>query len=911
MECWGVDLIGMVTGYNEDEGERMRTPSYRGKQYILIIVDHYSRYVFVRPLRDKSEATQELIHIIKLQQNYTKKKLARIHSDNGGEFINKALEEFLKENGTEITTTVKETSEHNSITERMNKSLEEIARALMIQSNSPEELWCEAMELAAIIWNNTCQSSIHDQIPAVLHSGKRRLQFDIRKLATFGCNAYVVKPMSKRGKFQSRTLEGIYLGYDLRHNAHRILMIKTMKVVIERSVRFDEDNFDHLDISKGNIEVLMNEALSEASTKDNKEFEVKRIEMQVNILGIPWYVVYWKGYRAPTLESIDSMREQVPEMVKEYEIRHQTLMTLAAKKRPDLVSEINKRKGKKVKFTNATTKDDAVSVAEYKIPLSIEEALYHHPDKLKWKQSIEAELGSILKMKVGTLTLLPEGKKAIGSKWVFAVKRNKDNEIIRWKSRLVVQGFSQTYGVDYFDTYAPTVRYKSVKWLLALAAQHDYEIKQIDYDTAFLNAELKEEVYMKLPPGYRPKGTTKHHVWRLIRALYGLKQAPREWWLKLSKTLNSLGYYASEIDESVYMKKVGEHRIYLTLYVDDTLSIYPKAVEDVWLQDKASIASVYPIKDLSDCEWILNMSVDRDRINRTITLSQGGYVDLIIGNHDIEPCRPVSTPYVPYDLTLMDPNLDGNRPLNTKEHHEYRMIVGELLYAACITRIDLAYITNLLARFNNKPYLFHLEGVRRVLKYLQHHIHDIKLVFKHDPKQDKEYNITIYSDSNWAGESGDRMSTGGWISSFNGTPIAWQSIKQKTVALSSTEAEYYALGDAAREALYLRQWFIHYTGKTPNITILGDNDGSILQADHSTNHNRTKHIDIKHHFIRQCIRDKLFKLEWICTKNQLADILTKPLARIRYEYLINKLMGKVEGPNDKFISDNTSFYRCN
>jgi hypothetical protein len=554
------------------------------------------------------------------------------------------------------------------------------------------------------------------------------------------------------------------------------------------------------------------------------------------------------------------------------------------------VSAINKRKGKRVQFktSNATTKD-TTSATDYKIPLSIEEALYHHPDKVKWKQAVDAELCSILKLNVGELTLLPEGKKAIGSKWVFTVKRNKDNEVIRWKARLVVQGFGQTYGVDYFDTFAPTVRYKSVKWLLALAAQHDYEIKQIDYDTAFLNAELQEEVYMKLPPGYRPPGSSRHHVWRLLRAFYGLKQAPREWWLKLSKTLNSLGYYASEIDESVYMKVVGEHRIYLTLYVDDTLAIYPKVVEDVWLTDKEAIANTYPIKDLSDCEWILNMSLERDREKRTITLSQGGYIDLVVANHDVEQCRPVSTPYVPYDLTLMGPDTEGNRPLNEKEHKEYRSIIGELLFAACITRIDLAYITSLLSRFTHEPYLFHLEGARRVVKYLQHHTDD-KLEFHYNPSQDDRYNITIFSDSNWGSEAGDRMSTGGWISSFNNTPIAWQSVKQKTVALSSTEAEYYALGDAAKEALYLRQWFIHYTGKTPYINILGDNQGSMLQADHSTNHNRTKHIDIKHHFIRQCIRDKLFTLEFISTKDQLADILTKPLARIRYEYLIGKLL---------------------
>jgi hypothetical protein len=232
---------------------------------------------------------------------------------------------------------------------------------------------------------------------------------------------------------------------------------------------------------------------------------------------------------------------------------------------------------------------------------------------------------------------------------------------------------------------------------------------------------------------------------------------------------------------------------------------------------------------------------------------------------------------------------EGNRPLNEQEHTEYRQIVGELIYAACITRIDLSYVTSLLSRFCSQPYVFHMKGAKRVLNYLQHHS-TYKLEFRRDPAQDKEYTIYVYSDSNWGSESGDRRSTGGWISTFNGTPIAWQTIKQKTVSLSSTEAEYYTLTDAAKEALHLRQWFKIYTGKTPYIKLLGDNQGSLYLADHSTDHNRTKHIDIKHHFIREHVSNQDFELSYIDTKNQLADILTKPLARIRFEFLLDKLM---------------------
>ena len=895
MECWGADLIGIVTGYDKDEGERIRIPSYRGKQYILVVVDHYTRYTFVRTLRDKSEATQELMYLINLQQNITKKKLLRLHTDNGGEFINKELEQFLLSNGTESTTTVAGTSEHNSIVERKNRTLQEIARGLLLRAEAPEELWCEAIELAAVIHNNICQASIDYKIPSVLMSGKKRLQFDISQLATFGCNAYVSKPTNQRGHFQSSIEEGIYVGYDWATNSSKILMLKTMKVRHERSVIFHEDKFQFLRIAKGNIQVEAHNAMVDSSNRHNNLYEVKKIEAMIYLLGIPWYIVYWKGYKQPGIVTPKSMDDQVPDLVREYKDRMNMLMQQAVLKRPDLAGKMKTNKGpRRVKIANTTTiikGEDQQSVNDYILPRSYDDAVYRHPDKEKWKEAIDKEMDSLLSHEVGHLTTLPNGKKAIGSKWVFAIKRDKDNKIIKWKARLVVQGFSQTYGVDYFDTFAPTVRYKSIKWLLALAAQHDLEIKQIDFDTAFLNAELKEEVYMKLPPGYFPKGYTKETVWRLLRALYGLKQAPREWWKKLGKALNELGYYASELDESVYMKIVDDKRIYLTLYVDDTLAFYPKSVESIWLQDKARIAAQFPIKDLQDCEWILNMSVQRDRVNHTLTLSQASYVDLILAGHNVEVSRDFHTPFIQDDLTCTpDPSdTEGNRPLNEREHTEYRQIIGELIYAACITRIDLSYITSLLSRFSSQPYVFHMKGAKRVLNYLQHHS-TYKLEFRRDPAQDKEYTIYVYTDSNWASESGDRKSTGGWISSFNGTPVAWQSIKQKTVALSSTEAEYYTLVDAAKEALHIRQWFKIYTGKIPYIKLLGDNQGSLYLADHSTDHNRTKHIDIKHHFIREHVAKQEFELSYINTKEQLADILTKPLARIRFEFLINKLM---------------------
>jgi hypothetical protein len=238
-------------------------------------------------------------------------------------------------------------------------------------------------------------------------------------------------------------------------------------------------------------------------------------------------------------------------------------------------------------------------------------------------------------------------------------------------------------------------------------------------------------------------------------------------------------------------------------------------------------------------------------------------------------CKPAKTPFWLSDISVPPANIEI-KPLNKQEHEQYRSIVGSLLYAANITRIDIAYIVNVLGRYNNKPYNYHLTAAKHVLRYLRGTM-DKKLIFGPliNPTTNGPFDLCIYTDSNWANEKSDRKSTGGFIVLMNGRPVSWQSKKQSTVANSSTEAEYYALTDAVKEALFIRQWFQVYCNTIVPIKILCDNQGSIHWADHTTDHNRTKHIDIKHFFVREHVKNKTVIVEYVDTTNQLADILTK------------------------------------
>jgi hypothetical protein len=894
MEIWSADLIGPFSTIRH--GKRIDLSSRKEKHYALVVVDEYSRYVLIRLLARKSDAPDAIISLIKLLENKTDKKLKVFHSDGASELNGKTLTDYFTASGIDHTTTTPDTSEHNGITERMNRKLEETARCLISKCDGPQELCGDALQYSAVIHNHTAISAIGWKSPAMVMFSLERPNIDIRKLKVFGCDAYVHIDKSDRGKFQENGQPAVYLGYSHKENAHRLLIAETLTEVISRDVRFNELQFTHLHSITSR---LVSTKEGNDTTTSNKKWTIDHIADERMYNGVKQYKVYWRGYLDHTWESSDIMEQDAPSAVGQY--NH----SIKLQEKDNKLSVRVTRSGRKTgaALVNTATHTPLLpshSVIDYREPTSYDEAL-HHPDKEKWITAMKEELESISQHDVILPSVLPKGRKAIGCKWVYKVKRNDKNEIIRWKARLVIQGFRQKEGIDYNETFSPTVHIKSIKLLLAIAAEMDYEIKQIDFDTAFLNAVLDEEIYMKIPEGLHlvDMSMGDSTVLRLKKALYGLKQAPREWWLQLHQLLLSLGYLSSPIDECLYSKEVNGRTMYLTVYVDDMLAVFPTELNSEWEKDKKLISKQYKIKDMGDCEWILNMSVVRNRSARTITLSQQSYIELVLNGHSslINPHKTVSTPYLYSDITAC-PEGVIDKELTAEEHVEYRSIVGELLYAATISRMDIAYIVSSLARYVNKPHNYHMAAAVRVLQYLLGREH-YSLTFSNNHNNKKEnqrdeiahpHHFIIYSDSNWGGDKEDRKSVSGWISMYNGRPISWQSKKQSTVALSSTEAEFYALSEAVKEALFIRQWMKNYFGHEIQIEIRGDNMGSLFIADHTTSHNRTKHIDIKYFFIRNHIKDEKVRLEYVPTGKQMADILTKATAVHIFEKMTKDLL---------------------
>jgi hypothetical protein len=473
----------------------------------------------------------------------------------------------------------------------------------------------------------------------------------------------------------------------------------------------------------------------------------------------------------------------------------------------------------------------------------------------------------------------------IGSKWVYKKKLKSDGTVERYKARVVAQGFSQREGIDYNETFAPVVRYKTLRILMVIAANLNLELHQLDVETAFLNASIKELVYMKQPKGYE-KGNL---VCKLNKTIYGIKQAPHEWNNELNNFIvDELGFIRCKSDTCIYVKRSKSNKIFIiTIFVDDIIAAFDDSDMNEWLEYKNHMSTKYKIRDLGEVEWILQMKVTRDRVRKTIVLDQQRYIEKVLKEFNMLESKIIDTPASSDKLT----NSDSPVTLEQYEAMRYRPylnLVGSLLYAAITTRIDIAYAVNVVSRFMNNPGEAHWIACKRILRYLNG-TKDSGLIFRGN--NSKELTIEAYSDADWAGDTDDRKSTTGFVVMINGSVVSWLSKKQSTIALSTAEAEYMAISSTTQELMWIRQLLdeLMMPLKYP-IRLLSDNRAAISISTNDVNHSRTKHIDIRHHYIRDIIKKEYVEIGWIPTDKQLADMLTKPLNKKQFTMFKGKLM---------------------
>jgi hypothetical protein len=437
--------------------------------------------------------------------------------------------------------------------------------------------------------------------------------------------------------------------------------------------------------------------------------------------------------------------------------------------------------------------------------------------------------------------------------------------------------------------------YKSMRFSLSLAAKWDHELDQIDVPTAFLNADVDEEVYMELPEGYRDGH--EGMVCRLKKSLYGLKQAPRNWYLLFSRfILEKLGFTASVSDPCLFWKRSRTGRLILFfLFVDDGQGGYHIADKAEWDEMKALLKVRFNIKDMGPSKWILGMRITRNRRARTITLDQELYVTKALEKYGLAECRIAPTPEV-VGAAHQEPNEQQRAPA---DRLRFMMIVGTLMYAMISTRIDIAHLCHYLASHMLAPMQMHMAAAERGLRYLAG-TKDVGLVFgtRNTGIGDSrgkgallQVDVCAYADADWANNKGDRRSVTGWVAKVNGDPVSWSSKKQRTVALSTCEAELYAEAAAIQEVLWLRG-LVKELGLGAQIgsIVYGDNQSAIAVTNNGIKGEKTKHVDVKYHFVTETVERGDVQLKWIPTAEQQADIFTKALPAPAFELLRKQLM---------------------
>ncbi|KAH9725755.1 retrovirus-related pol polyprotein from transposon RE2 [Citrus sinensis] len=509
-----------------------------------------------------------------------------------------------------------------------------------------------------------------------------------------------------------------------------------------------------------------------------------------------------------------------------------------------------------------------------KEPNTVQEAL---GDK-NWHQAMSDEYEALIRNK--TWLLLPSSAehKVVGKKWVFRVKQNSDGSIAKYKARLVAKGFQQIEGVDYFETFSPVVKSFTVRIMLSLAAMHKWTIRQVDVNNAFLNGELTEDVYMCQPEGFVDLQKPSY-VCKLKKALYGLKQAPRAWYDKLRDSLvTKWRFRKSRADTSLLCKGKQGSIIFFLIYVDDILITGPNSAE--LEQFILEFSQVFALKDLGKLSYFLGIEVSYAADN--IYLSQRKYIRDLLSKADMLECKGCDTPMV--TGVKLQKEAKGHLGQYVEDPTGYRSLVGGLQYLV-LTRPEIAYAVHKLSQYVSAPTLQHILACKRVLRYLKE-TEDFGLKFS----TEGEMKLSGYTDADWACDIDDRKSTRAYCIYLGSNLISWSSKKQSVVARSNAESEYRALAAASAEISWIQSLFDELGIECSSLPMIWcDNVSAIELAKNLVYHSRTKHIELDMHFIRDKVLAKELEIRYIPSEEQIADILTKPLTFIHFNYFRAKL----------------------
>lgn len=818
--------------------------SLGGNTMFVTLKDEASGYRLIRFLQTRSQVTDALRSMLQQAEKETGRNAITVRTDNGTEYTNQDVRQLLHGIHELSPPYVKE---GNGIAERENRILCDTARCMLhhtrLEPEQRQRLWAEAVNTAAYIRNRLPNTRTGSKAtPYELWFGRKP---DVSHLRVFGSAAFVHNHDPKRKKFDARSRKGIFVGYDT--NTDKVVKVydpetrkieRVSDVQIEERVSINTDPF-----------VYRNENTNKRT----------HIELEAELDSNNDEACDSEEEHAPETEEFYDADDDIFDL--EYDQKpaadEQPVIEKRGRGRP--LGSKNKPKEKPEPHSMQTRTKLATQTAMHVAldPQSYDEAV-SRDDAVEWRKAMDEEMTSLENNETWSLVKRPANRNIVTTKWVYKSKTKPDGTLERRKARLVARGFSQSQGVDYFETFSPVVRYESVRCVLALAAAEDMEIRQFDVKTAFLNGKLNEEVYIEQPEGYEDN---TDRVCRLNRSLYGLKQSPRVWNEKFNEFMVENRFRSIPEDTCVFIRKDGKDKTIVCLYVDDGLicgnnsSLVKRFIDK--LRKRFDVKVNQP-----DC--YVGMEIKRNRNEQTISIAQSGYISRVLERFGMTNAKPLMTP--------MDSTIRLDVSDSKVVDVPYRVAIGCLNYISQITRPDITHAVNTLARYSSNPKAVHWKAVKRLLAYIKGTT-EFSIVYG---SSTPTLELIGHCDSDWGGEPEQRRSTSGYVFTMNGGPVAWNSKLQKTTALSATEAEYMALTEALTECLWLRP-FLNSIGISTNgpTVIKADNRAAIALSKNPEYHKRTKHVGIRYHRIRQEQDAKVVSIEYVPTDDNLADIFTK------------------------------------
>jgi len=484
------------------------------------------------------------------------------------------------------------------------------------------------------------------------------------------------------------------------------------------------------------------------------------------------------------------------------------------------------------------------------------------PDWPEFDAAVQCEVDSLWAHGTWYLTDLPAGKTVTDTEILFERKRGPDGELASHKGRFVGRGDKQTYMVDYTDVWAPVARYSTLRALLAYCAVGGLHVYQLDIETAFLNGEVDEEIYIRQPRGYERGDPCK--VCRIVKALYGLKQAARSWHKKLDSMLEAAGFTPCSADLCLYKGERNGKTVHILIYVDDRLIV--GETDAAAVSAKTAIMTAFKAREMGEPTFFLGLHIERDAASGTIKVGQRQYVHTLLERFGIEQANPVQLPMSAGTRVTKD-----GAPLSGELHQTYQELVGALLYLATATHPDISFAVGQLSRHVASPTTENLAAAKRVLRYLKG-TSTLALTYG------TATGLTGYSDADYAADTEMRRSTTGYLCNMHGAAISWTSKRQASVSLSTTEAEYVAGAMAAREAVWLRRLLSDLTGNEEPVAMCVDNQSALALMHNDVPSQRTKHIDVAFHFMREKVAAKVIDATYVPMGDMVADMLTKALS---------------------------------